>query len=77
MPHLEGGEWLAVESEGSSEEPIPSCALAEWRRLVRAFLRIRRLQRIWSALGNQLQSYNPALRLRLRNLYPYERNHGV
>eukprot|EP00972_Heterocapsa_arctica_P068842 10173447-Heterocapsa_arctica.AAC.1 len=44
--------------------------LDRWQRLVRHFLRLRRLQRLFGYLGQHLQRYPAGLRLRLRQTWP-------
>ena len=44
-------------------------AVAEWERLLRKCLRVRRLQRIFGILGQHLQSFGNGVRNRLRAIY--------
>lgn len=44
--------------------------LERWRPIVRHFLRVRRLQRLWGHIGQALQAYPEGLRARLRDTDP-------
>ena len=44
--------------------------LERWRPIVRHFLRVRRLQRLWGNIGQALQRYPENLRARLRDTHP-------
>ena len=43
--------------------------VARWRRLIARLRRLRRLQSYWAFLGQYLQYYPRALRLRLRQVW--------
>ena len=51
-----------------------AAVVARWARLVRHVHRIRRLQRLWSHLGQHLQSLSPHIRDRARVVWPAASN---
>jgi len=57
-------------TDGQEGERSNPGVVGRWARVVRAALRVRRLQRIWGILGQFLQSFPAELRDRLRTIWP-------